>query len=507
MRALLLLLLLPATAAAEQFIDFRPNKAPGTVGLMLGGEYRIQGTVLSEGPKLDRDGTRIGQPFVLDQRIRLGVGLKVRSLEVDTEWDLLSGQLAGSLWDLPVGIDDRHRGTYAAITPDGFVPRRLAVKLNRAAFTFEGGLISTHWGLGLLANDGAHEPVFGRVDDADRAVRLRTTFRPLVTAKNAGPNANKLNVSLAVDWGIEDDFGSFADRQLILQGIGSVIWNDPDAVTAGAYVVYRHQRELLVDRVTNAAVLDGYVRANVPAGEQGHRLEVAIEAAGIAGTTDRTLTYGARDGMIALSGGLLMDGRFALPEDRFTVRLRTGLSSGDPNPDDRYTTTFAMDRNVNAGAVMFDQVRSGIELATWALLNDPENLGHPPDGIDGLVREGAIAGAGFVQPILQGKPLSWLEVRGGVALAWQNGPVLHPFYSARAGGSERTQHDTKPFDGNIGMELNWAVDVSIPLPIGAPDPLKVEAVVQGAHARLGGAVAEVVGDDIHQLLMTARFRF
>jgi len=507
MRALLLLsLLVPSAASAKQFIDFKPDD-PGKYGLTLGGSYRIQGTFLSEGPALDRDGARIGQPFVLDQRIRFGLGLKFKEVEVDTEWDLLSGQIAGSLWDLPVGIDDRHRGVYAAVTPDGFVPRRLAVKMNKPAFTFEGGLITTHWGLGLLANDGAHEPVFGRADDGDRAVRLRTTFRPLMGRAEPGADAAKLNVSLALDWGIEDDFGSFADRQLILQGIGSVIWNDPDAVTAGVYVVYRHQRELLVDRVTNAAVADGFVRANIPAGDQGHRLDLAVEFAGIAGTTDRTLNYAARDRMIALSGGLLMDGRFALPEDRFALRMRIGLATGDSNPDDVYSSTFAMDRNVDAGMVLFDQIKGGIDVASWSLLTDPENLGHPPDGIDGLAREGAVAGAGFLQPIIQGKPLEWLELRGGIALAWNSAPVLHPFYSARAGGSERTQLDVAPEDRNIGMEIDWAVDLSIPLPVGAPDPLRAEVVVQGGHARLGGAVREAFGDTMHQVMVTGRFRF
>jgi hypothetical protein len=115
-------LALPASASAKQRIELKP-KEPGAIGLELWGEYRIQGTARSDFA-VDADGNTVGQPWSLDQRIRLGVALQLKSLTIGTEWDLLSGQMAGPLWDLPADIDARHRGEYAVITPRGFVPRR-----------------------------------------------------------------------------------------------------------------------------------------------------------------------------------------------------------------------------------------------------------------------------------------------------------------------------------------------------------------------------------------------
>jgi hypothetical protein len=91
--ALSLAILAPTSANATQRLELKKDE-PGAAGIELSGEYRIQGSFLSDFP-VDAEGTMIGQSAVLDQRIRFRFDLQVRMFRISTEWDLMTGQLVG----------------------------------------------------------------------------------------------------------------------------------------------------------------------------------------------------------------------------------------------------------------------------------------------------------------------------------------------------------------------------------------------------------------------------
>ena len=475
--------------------------------LELTGEYRLQGSFLSDFA-VDAEGTTIGQSKSLDQRLRFGLGLGGNNFKFAVEWDLFSGQIAGDLWNIPGSVDARHREKLAAITADGFVPRRAAALFSGTWASVEVGLVTSHWGLGMLSNDGAHEPFFGRNDFGDRVVRLRGTFKPLYARSEPHPGRDGLMLTVGADWVIDDDNASFSKHQLAFQGLASLVYADAAGKRLGIYTVYRHQRELVEERETNVLVVDAYGDLHVQIWDTGWSARFALEAAAILGTTDRSLSYEERSRLGIAQAGLTGIASLRAPGEKLQFHLRGGWASGDGQPDDEVSHDFTFDRDFDTGMVLFDQLQGGVAAANHVLLSDPEHGGSPPDGVDAVVTEGAFRRGLFVQPIVQVSPLSWLDAKVGVMVGVASTPVRHSCYSFRAGGTPRTHHNEEPQGPMLGAELNWAVRIGGALPFGGDMAPRLEALVQGGHLFLGDALAAEGGSEpIHHLLATGRVRW
>lgn len=505
---LLLLLLLPSLASAKQSIDLKPAD-PGKFVFTTEGEYRLNFSILDDfAVDAEEDPTFHGQRRYLDQRLRAGFGLQVGRITARTEWDFLSGQIAGDTWNLG-GLDERARDRYRAITPEGITPRRLSVMARWKALDVEVGLVTSHWGLGMLANDGNHDPYFGRNDFGDRVIRARVTGRPLYGSKEPDPNAAKLNLSGAFDFVIADDFGTLDDGQVAMQGIVSLIYSDPGHCNHGVYVVYRHQTEPGDTGTTDAFVVDLYADQTfkLPFGS----LRLAAEAALLTGTTSRSLNYNARENMQIGTFGLTGLAALGLLDDKLQVHLRAGWGSGDENPEDSMIRSFGFDRDFDVGMVVFDQLLGSVAAGTHALVTDPTIAGQPPRGVDGALDEGQARSTVFVQPVLIGNPLEILELKGGVLMAWDSAPHRQAFYSSRAGGTPRNHHNRAPAGQMLGTELDWSVTVGGALPFKAENAPKLvlQAQVQGGHLFVGEALASTdEGPEvINHVQITGRFRW
>jgi|GEM_PF-1022333 len=509
-----LALLLPTWSSAEQAIDVDVD---GTeVSLFTSGEYRLQFGAGSPIP-VDAIGTELSQPGILDQRLRLGVGMRAGHIQLDGEFDLFSGQLGGSAWGIPGSIDARRRHLVAS--EDGFsalafVPRRGAVRIDFPVATIEAGLMTSDWGLGMLANNGDRDPYFGRNDFGDRVLRARATFRPLLMnpKTRTGSRAAALNITAAFDYVVEEDTSTIKDRQRAVQAILSALWFEPEHCRHGIYLVYRHQTELDYGTTTDAIVVD--VLLDQWFNIEGGKARLAMEAALISGRTNRAPTWNARDDVAIFSGAITGLASVAMSGDRLGMDLRAGWASGDRDPDDAVTSDFTFDRDFDVGQVLFDELEGGVEAAAYNLITDPENTGHPPDAVDAIVTEGAARRTVFLQPMVHGKPLPMVSLRAGVLLAWASGPIRHPFYGTRAGGAETNHHDEPAQRRYLGTELDWSAGLSIPFSgsIMDPDPAaaKVEVLLQGGHAVLGKSMRREDGSDpavAHRVLMAARLRW
>ncbi|MEQ1503065.1 MAG: hypothetical protein ABMB14_12585 [Myxococcota bacterium] len=170
---------------------------------------------------VDADGTTLAWGPAIDTRIRLGLGLAQDPVRVGLGLDVMTGQLLGATWNLGA-IDERGRAANDALTLAGVVPRHAFVGARLPWLDVQAGLDTSQWGLGMLANDGASDPLFGRTDFGDRVVRLRLATQP------AG-EATPLYVILAGDRVVADESARWSDGDVAWQVVGALLYRKPGA--------------------------------------------------------------------------------------------------------------------------------------------------------------------------------------------------------------------------------------------------------------------------------------
>ncbi len=494
------LLLLTLAAQAEQPVVDPAARAPGPSWLHTTGELRLD-LELPPDFVVNTDGEEVGQGPHLDSRARLGLQLQGGVFLANLEGDLLSGQLAGDPWDLGPE-DERGRGEVDVFDLDSQVPRRASLQANLKPLQIEAGLVTSQWGLGMVANDGAHDPYFGRTEFGDRVLRLRLSTAPFKAKGERLP----LYLTVAGDRVVADDTARWSEDQSVYQGVGSVLYAPKSGARYGVYEVYRHQTEADDERKTTVWVTDLWAEQPIPLAG-GQALRFGLEAAGIAGDTSRSVTYNARESLKVRSAGLTALASWGTREDRLVTTLRGGWASGDGDPDDDTLHDFAFDRDFDAGMVLFDELMGAVEQGAYNQLTDGEHAAVPPDGVDAVVTEGAVRRASFLQPIVSGKPLPWVKLQGGVMLAWASAPISQPFATYRNGGAP-ANHLGEPTEGYaLGTELDWSVTVGdTVLHSGWVKP-KPALVLQGGHLFPSEALAGAEAGVMSRVSVLGRLRW
>ncbi|MCB9689512.1 MAG: hypothetical protein H6735_31030 [Alphaproteobacteria bacterium] len=464
----------------------------------IDGELRYIGSLPPE-VVVDPSGTVLGQSAVLDQRLRAGGSLEVGAVRLSTQWDLLTGQVAGDTWSL-ASPDERDRDQLSAFTLGGVRARDLSAAVASEHLDVQLGLTTSRWGLGMLANDGAQAPLFGRTDFGDRVLRLRAT------GHFANASASPLHLTAAVDRVVADELAVLGTQEAWQGVVAGLLASPTTHRQLGLYAVQRWQREADPTRSTSATVLDSYGVLPLPIGDAGWALVLAAEGAVVTGATDKATTYEGRDGLLVRSGGVAAQTRLVAPNERATFHLRGAYASGDADLDDGVARDFTFDRDYDVGMVMFDEVQAAWDVGTWSLLTDPADAAVPPDGVDDLPSEGAFERAVAVQPVVQVKPVPWLDLRAGMVFAWSPVPVANPYTTFRAGGEPRNQLDQPTDSRALGTELDWAVAVTKEV---GPDvnPLLPRLSVQGGHLILARDLAQPSGRSVDLVMATASLAF
>jgi hypothetical protein len=473
------------------------------------GDVRLVGTVPPV-LALDPDGGMLTQGPVFDQRFRLGAVAAWPTWKLVGEADLFTGQVAGDTWNIDGETDERGRHAIDAISPAGFALRQGYVNGRLGLVDVAMGAQTSSWGLGMVANDGTTPRLFGRDDFGDRVLRLRVATRPgqakadAARTDSTASSPAPLTLVAAVDRVIADDSARWALDQAAYQAVLAGLWTDGLSRRGGLYLVGRHQTENasgdeIDQRVTKVVVADAFADVSRVVGDTGGRVRLACEGAFVVGSTDRSQSYAATDGLRVRSGGLALVTAFTPDEGTTTLHLRGGWASADGNPDDDTTHTFNFDRDYGVGMVLFPEVKGAIEAATYARIEDTANAGQAPEGADQTVTEGAFGGATYLQPALAWRALPLVELRYGAVLAWSNNIVQSPFETARNGGVP-TNHLGEPTSGYyLGSEWDWAVELGRQAPpTGAPPDALVlwpTLSVSGGHALLsedmGGGRADL----------------
>lgn len=493
----------PATAEVKAEESVSKGGIAGTP-VYTTGDIRYVGA-LPPDHTVNPDGVTVGQGFVLHQRLRPGLELRTDAFELRTQADVLTGQLAGDPWDIPRTEDERHREQVGVLdSDDTFTLRKGNVSGRLGPVQMVAGLVTSHWGLGMVANDGEHDPVgFGTSDFGDRVVRVRFTTAPL----KKGGEMYPLFISIAGDRVVEDDLARWSDGQDAYQGILSALYADRSGRKLGIYGVYRNQLEADDVRKTEAGVVDVYGNLPLDLGED--RLSLAFEAAVIRGFTSRGNSYNSFEGLKVRSAGLVGQAHYEVggPEGMVGAMLRGGWASGDGDPDDGYSRDFTFDRDYDVGMVMFDELGGAIDAGTYSQLTDPQYSYLPPDGVELVVNEGAVRRAAYVQPIVELKPKPWLGLKAGALLAWQTGPIAQPFETFQNGGVPANHLGESTTGYSLGTELDWAVslgDTETELGSLKATP---ELLLQGGHLMGSDSYAGSSTGTLNLFLASARLRW
>lgn len=464
--------------------------------------------------EVDAEGNTVGWGPALDTRLRASMDLVggdsvdhllfdplidslTDELRLGLELDVASGQLLGDPWDLPG--DERGRDQLDALTLAGILPRRALVGAQLPIADVELGLTTSSWGLGMVANDGASDPLFGRTDFGDRVLRLRLATQPLARGGQRLP----LIALAAFDRVVADDLARWDQGDRAYQGIVALLWADDreeeddrvEVRRAGVYGVLRDQRDD-EGRHTQAGVMDLYGETTVALSTA--RLSLGAESAALLGQTDAARTYVAPDGLAIRQLGLAVRTRLSDRRDTIALHLRGALASGDGDPDDGVVSDFRFDRDYDVGMVLFDELLSSIDAGAHRLASDPARAAVPPEGVDTLLAEGALHQAMALQPAVVGRPWPWLKLKGGLVLARATAPISHPYYAFRSGGVPTNQAGLPTSGRSLGTEIDWGLTVSSaragaaaprpepssPAPGAKPAPprLVTELSLQGGHA-------------------------
>ncbi len=433
------------------------------------------------------DGAQGGQGAHLNGRQIIGILVGNQDIGFDVAMGVQQHQLAGATWSIPGQVDDRLR--YA----DGRTTvhlRNMSLQAQLPVLNVETGLMTSHWGLGMLANDGVHEPYFGLPEFGDRVIRARVTTKPAM--------ASDWYLTGAIDRVIQDELTVDPRRQWTQQGILSLLWKR-DAESGGVYAVARRQEELDAQRQTTVGVLDVYVDLQRPIAND-LAVHLGCEGAVISGKTDRSTSYESRERLLIRSAGA--SGFAMLSARGISTGAGFGYASGDADPADDQLNDFTFDRNHGVGMVLFDEVQGAIEAATHQNLINPEHAGVPPDAVEATVTEGAFRRASYLQPRLEIDPVEWLHIRAGWLLAWSTAPIMQPFYTARNGGIPVNHLDQKTHGHALGSELDWMVRIK-PFRTSFRDATGhgLALDVQGGHAQLS---ANLGGGDVHRYVLALR---
>jgi hypothetical protein len=440
---------------------------------------------------VDLDGNELDTDLRIFHRLRAGASVETEfGLELVLELDALADELSGRVTPYGVGIID---GGQANDYP--FHRRNLMLRNGYAALTtgvgqLRAGLMSSQWGMGILANSGnGRDDLFGTRTRGDVVLRAAFATKPLLPALGEGTLGDDVYLALAHDFGSVDSNGDSTDGDDVSQVIGALFYR-ADGNELGVYVVHRDQTDEDGDTVViDAFDLMGQFELDL---DRQTTIGFAGEVAYLNGETTRVNLEASPDLAQVEAVGFAVRVYVALPRyqapDLATFSMDIGYASGDANPDDDTVFRFRFHPDFNIGLVLFDHYIPAITRRAVERVADPVRAAVPPKGLEGLVSNGGIENAIYFAPSVVLEPTQGLAVGIGVLYAEAAEEFMDPYSSFAAGGAA-----TGPFGGVVGDALGVELDLAIRYryELGTVTP---EVRLQYGHLVPGSAFANAAGE-------------
>jgi hypothetical protein len=394
---------------------------------------------------LDSDGNELSPDLVLNTIVRLGLRFdslmdwKPVRLLVEYEHDLFSGPVYGGPGEAPEAVYLPYSGGY-----DEQTLRKAFARLSVGPYvTVGGGFTTSHWGLGLLANDGAHRFRPGSASFVDPRGGDVVARALLAT----GPHTDAgLTVFAAYDDVFTDDVLYPGDEAWQVVGGASVGAEKPWG--AGVYGVYREQTARDGD-ATKVGVIDVFGRYR-HALDPTSFIEVAAEGAVVFGTTTLGPSPDHPEHEVLQLGGTL---HFAADFGIAGAVLDLTYASGDRNYDDGAQNAFRADINHEQGLLLYRWVLAAQTARAAVTAANPDLVGLPSEDLDRIPTRGNVTNTIAIFPRGWVRPVDGLEIYGGPLIAFSEVGFADPLHTRLAGGSVRNPFDREP-GGYLGTEFD-----------------------------------------------------
>jgi hypothetical protein len=366
------------------------------------------------------------------------------------------------------------------------------------------GRMASHWGMGLLANDGnGFDDKFGENYGGNSFDRVLFATRPISVAQAIAGKADSeipLYAAIGVDRLVEDPLIQFhgykcesglleadekydircdsdedgrtdldhgyTDESRTTDQRGADWWADSSDdvweliyvliyrgedikylggigdLTAGAYVINRRQRET----DSNVWIADVYLRAAV------HNLYLEFEGLTIQGTTRAIALPGSYDPSVADSDPLYKKaniwgytGRLGYIRPDWEVMLEHGYASGDNNVADMQFTGRPLHPDHNVGLLLYDEVIARVTAELWS------------EDAEALWSQGGVYNSTYLYPTFRYSPLDNWDLLAGMVVAFPASPDGR-FIRCREGeGCAQSQATAGPlgWEALLGVKHRW----------------------------------------------------
>ncbi|MGM0576495.1 MAG: hypothetical protein ACQEXJ_12270 [Myxococcota bacterium] len=442
---------LPAPAAAE-------------VEWEIGGKLRYRSLVLSDFP-VDADGFHHGQESWGTAQVRIRPEVRFTDeLLIHADLQALNGQIHGD--DIDLGGDAVIQPWRDTPVEDQLMVREAWIQVPIGIGLVRVGRMTSHWGLGLVANDGDEEAYgFADATHGDVVNRALVILRPYQREDGDGA----LIVSAGADLVEQDELTDRGEGDDAWQVIGAVAWRQ-EAWELGTYVAYR---DLTRDdgRTIQATAVDLSGRWERALSERYH-LKLAFEGAVIVGTTDEFRFEEAPEEQDVRQFGGVVKGGVSDTETALRYGLEAGFASGDEDTQDGTLRAIRFDPAYKVGMILFHEVLARASARGYDRVSDPALSGVPPQGVERLPTNGSITNAAYLFPQIAWAPYSGrLVARLGALLAFAPADVVDPYASAEAGGFNRNAWGKADADGLLGVEVDAGLEAHVR--------------TEGVHVRIG----------------------
>lgn len=384
---------------------------------------------------------------------------------------------------------DNRSNLLSPFTNGIFDLRQLYVEWTSRIGVLRAGQQQSHWGLGIVANDGDHPPVFGDYRNGDIVERIAFATRPggarspLVVAA-AGDLVFRDRLASVVRYDVPIELpdprsSSTRGEQALTRTLGgdwawqavlSAFSQAPDCregcerKRVGAYLVYRGQQNALGDALM-AGFADFFARWEWPTPDGTSRVFAAIELALAAGHTTFVRNVFRPDGHTVLQHG----GAAQLGVERdnaFRVVLEGGYASGDDRPEDDMQTRFTFNPAHRVGLIMFPEVLAWHTARSASIATDPRVVAQGARGAELLPSSGAVTNAAYFYPTATVNITRWLDARAGAVLAVSTSDFVDPVRT-NLYGTAQNYRGGNARSRDLGLELDLGFQGRNSLPGGA----------------------------------------
>jgi hypothetical protein len=503
---------LPADGFLDRFvldagrIPFQPPD-PNGLKLDIHGEYQLrytgQTTLALWPPLLQPSVTTLGQNQFLYHWLRVGARLDVfDKLAVVMQIDVPRGMIAGDTTQEVQAARD----SFSQAQWYGVYPRYLYLEYTSPIGVFRLGQQGSHWGMGIVANDGDHASLFGDHRRGSLVERILYTTTPF-------GKGTPFFLALGGDLVFQDETADLLSGDRAFEVVGALGYRGKNA-EIGAYGVgrYQYRNAQSVDPYTpfveslTVGIADVTGKFNVPVGSLDAFAYGEIEIAAIFGSTSYIRgawggpidpTAPRTDELIRTYGGAATLGAVKVSgtgKERFgrvMGEIELGYASGDANPIDGVTKRLTFDENHHVGLVLFDYVLRWKTARSATLAQDPALVARAAPGLEFLPSNGGVFGAQYVNPRFVVRPRRWLDIKGGVVVAQTTADLVDP-YQFVALGNARNYDGGNPHAHDLGIELDagtavrFEVDPSATIQVGA----------EGGVLFPGGAFDDAAGNKL-----------